>query len=236
MVVAVILAGGSGVRFGNEMPKQFIEVQGKPVIIHTLERINNHPEIDEIIVPCVPKYIGKLREMSKKFQITKLKKIIEGGATFQESFKNCIYTLRDRCKKDDIILLHMSISPIIDETLITDSIAVCKKNGNAYSAEPSYLCMCEKTGENFSNKFLDREVVFGLNTPQTNYFGKLFDIYQKAECDGFDINSEPHLSTLMLAYGEKLYFSKSTSLNIKITTQDDLKLFEALLLTEKGDK
>jgi len=233
MVIAIVLAGGSGIRFGDKIPKQFIEVHGKPVIIHTLERINNHPKIDEIIVPCIPEYIEQLRDMAEKFNITKLKNIIPGGITFQESMKACVYALYDRCSNDDIILLHMSISPMISDDILSDSIDVCKTHGNGYSAHPSYLCMCEKTGENFSDKFLDRDLIFGLNTPQTHYYGKLLEIYEKAKKDNFDINSQPHLSSLMFAYGEKLYFSKSSSLNIKITTQDDLKLFEALLITKE---
>jgi len=230
MVVAIVLAGGSGVRFGETTPKQFIEVCGKPVIIYTLERINNHLEIDEIIVPCIPEYIEQLHAFAETFKITKLKNIIPGGTTFQESMKACVYALRDRCSLDDIILMHMSISPMVSNDILADSIATCKAYGNGYSAHPSYLCICEKNGENYSDKFLDRDLVFGLNTPQTHHYGKLLEIYEKAEKDNFDINSEPHLSSIMFAYGEKLYFSKSSPLNIKITTQDDMRLFEALLI------
>jgi 2-C-methyl-D-erythritol 4-phosphate cytidylyltransferase len=228
MTTAIILAGGVGKRLGADRPKQFIEVMGKPIIVYTLEKLNRHPQIDNIEVVCVKSHIDLISEYVEKYSLNKLKYITIGGDTFQKSVKNGVYNLKNDCQNDDVILVHMGISPMVSDEVITDSIEVCKKYGNAFSAEPSYMCMCEKTGDDFSDKYLDRKIIFGLNTPQSFQYGYLYDLYEKAEKEKIDFHKFQHISTLMLFKGEKLYFSKSSPLNIKITTKEDIVLFESL--------
>ena len=227
MVVGCMLAGGVGARVGAGIPKQFYEVRGKPIIVYTMECLNNNSAIDVFDVVCVDDYIDIVYNYAEHYNIQKLRKVVQGGQSFGESVRNGVYALEGYCKPDDIFAIHMSISPLVTDEIINDLIHVCREHGNAFSAEPSYMCMCEKTGDEFSDKFLDRELIFGLNTPQAVRYGKVLELYKRVEREGYDLNAHTHMSTLMFDMGERLYFSKSSPINIKITTMDDIELFEA---------
>jgi 2-C-methyl-D-erythritol 4-phosphate cytidylyltransferase len=233
MVVALVLAGGIGKRVGAEIPKQYIEVMGKPIIVYTLEKLNNHPKIDHIIVACLESYIDLIYVYAKKYKLHKIINVFKGGDTFQESAMNGVYALKGLCNTGDIVFIHLANFPMVGDEIITDSIDICRKYGNAFSAESSRLCLCEKTGDICSNKYLDRALVYGLSSPWVFYYEYLYNLYTKAQEDHIDFNKIQHISTLMLNKGETIYFSKASSLNIKITTKEDIDLFEGLLLLQR---
>jgi len=132
--IAVILAGGIGKRMGSDIPKQFIKINSKPVVVYTLEKFQRHPEIDAIEVVSVESYINEVWSYFQEYNITKLKWVVKGGKNFQESAKNGVFNLKKSCCEDDIIMFHMSVSPLIDNEIISDSINTCKKYGNAIAA------------------------------------------------------------------------------------------------------
>jgi 2-C-methyl-D-erythritol 4-phosphate cytidylyltransferase len=233
MNVAVILAGGSGTRFGNEKPKQFMQIMEKPIIIYTLERIASHQEIDRIVVACIESYISKLQEWVIDYNIQKPIDIVSAGETFLISLINGYNEVCKTCKNDDdIIMLHMASSPTLSTDIISDSLSVCRQFGNAYAAESSYLCMSYKTGDNYSAEYLDRDKIVGLNTPQSHTFEKLSKIINRIKVEGIEQYKDYHLSTLMLHFGEKLFFSKSSKKNIKLTTWEDFELIKLLIEDE----
>ena len=232
MVHAIILAGGVGKRMGIDLPKQFIDVLGKPIIVYTLEVFDNHPEVDDISVVCVENYIDTVRLYIKQYNLKKVVHVISGGSTFDESVRCGVYNLKNCCNADDIVLLHMSVSPMVSEDLISDAIDVAVKHGLSISAEPCYLCMCEQTGESCSDKYLNREVIYGMNTPWGFRYETILNTYERAERCKHDISHDPHTSTMLIDFGETLYFSKSSLLNIKITTQEELDLFEGYRLLQ----
>jgi 2-C-methyl-D-erythritol 4-phosphate cytidylyltransferase len=235
LIAGCILAGGTGKRFGAAIPKQFIEVFDKPIIVYTMERFNNNSDIDFFDVVSLPDYIDTIFAFAKQYNIKKLRDVIPGGQSFGESVRNGVYGLQKRCKDDDIFIIHMAISPLIPDDIIHDLVCVCKKHGNAFSAVPSHMCMCEQTGDGFSDKFLERELIFALNTPQAVRYGKVLELYLRAEREGYDIFTRTHLSTLMLDMHERLFFSKSSPINIKITTMDDIELLKTYLLMQKNN-
>lgn len=235
MVVAILLAGGSGQRLGVGLPKQFVSVLGKPIIVYTLERLSESPLIDSIVVVCVESYINNLRDLVHTYQLAKVSDIVPGGSTFGLSFRRGVDSLDGRCAIDDVILLHMASSPLVPLDVIDDVVTTCATQGNAFSAVPSYACMCQMTGPGFSDKELDRNLIFGLMTPQAVQYGKLVDLYQRADDRGYDFHNRQHLSTLMSDMGERMFFAKSSPLNIKITTQDDLALVSAYLSMKHGN-
>jgi 2-C-methyl-D-erythritol 4-phosphate cytidylyltransferase len=235
LVAGCIIAGGTGERFGAAVPKQFFEVLGKPIIVYTMEQFNKNPHIDLFNVVCLFDYIDSVYTYAKQYSIKKLQKVIPGGNSFGESVKNGVYSLKEYCKNDDIFVMHMAVAPLVSNDIICDLVHICKKHGNAFSAVPSYMCMCEKTGDGFSDKYLDREKIYGLNTPQAVRYGKVLKLYQRAEREGYDLHSRTHLSTLMLDMSEKLYFSKSSPVNIKITTMEDVELLKAYLMMQKNN-
>ena len=130
MNIAIIIAAGSGQRMGQDIPKQFINVYDKPVLIYTLEGFQKHPEIDAIEVVCLDGWHDILNAYAKQFGITKLKWIISGGKSGQESIRNGVFHLEGKCKAEDIVIIHDGIRPLVDASVLSDVIIKCKTYGN----------------------------------------------------------------------------------------------------------
>lgn len=233
MNVAIILAGGIGSRVGANVPKQFIEVLGKPVIAYTIEKYQNHPEIDAIEVVCIKEYQEYLEKMVVKYQFDKIKWIVEGGKNFQYSVWNGVRYLEDKLEKEDLLLIHYAASPFVEADIITDAIKVCKEKGNCTSATPIYLLTGSNDDGIKSSQWVDRDRVMGLNVPQSFQFGYVFQLYEEAEAQGLLDKVEPHTTSLMYSLGRTIYFSKGTQANIKITEKEDLELLEGYALLQQ---
>ena len=241
MNIAVILAGGVGNRVGAGIPKQFIEVLGKPVLAYTIEPFDKHPDIDGILVVCVKPYIDYIWEMKDKYGFQKLRWVTEGGATFQDSVMNGMNYLKDKVEDDDTVLFHFGASPFVKPDIIADVIRVCKEKGtNAISTTDYYLLSGEKKTttsvsdpENYTERYIDRDTIAVMNTPHAFQFGFLVDMYKEAVESGVIDTVEPHTTTLMYAMGKKIHFSKGSQDNIKITRKEDLELFEGYVLEQQ---
>ena len=241
MNVAVILAGGVGNRVGAGIPKQFIEVLGKPILAYTIDPFDKHPDVDAILVVCVKPYIDYIWELKEKYGFNKLTWVTEGGATFQESMINGVNYLKDKISRDDTVLFHFGASPFITPDIITDVIKVCKeKRTNAISATDYLLLSGTKNKttsvsdpENYTEEYIDRDTVAVMNTPHAFQYGFISDIYDEAIITGIIDTVEPHTTTLMYAMGKRINFAKGSQTNIKITTKDDLALFEGYVLEQQ---
>lgn len=234
MNIAIILAGGIGSRLGAGIPKQFVEVFGKPVIVYTIEKFNNHPEIDTIEVVCVEDYLDKLRLLVNHYHLDKVKFIVKGGADFQHSVINGITGLNEYASEDDIILVHWAASPFISNDEISDAIRVCKDKGNCIAAYPAYLLYGLKSDDGLCTvEGIDRDSFMIMNAPQCFKYGYVKVLYEEAERTGMLEKVEPHTTTLMYAMGRKIYFSKGNQNSIKITTKEDLEMFKGYLLAQK---
>ena len=165
MNVAVVIAGGVGSRMGQEIPKQFINVYDKPVLIYTLEGFQRHPQIDAIEVVCIDGWHDVLWAYAKQFGIDKLKWVVQGGSTGQESIRNGIYNLEGICSDDDIVIIHDGIRPMIDDTVLTDVIAKCKKYGNAVTSMPYNEQIFVIDDEISTTKYIPRETLRRVSTP-----------------------------------------------------------------------
>jgi len=238
--IALILAGGVGNRLGAKIPKQFIEVLGKPVLAYTIEAFEKHPEIDAVLVVCVKPYMEYMWEMKEKYGLSKLKWVTGGGDTFQGSVLNGIMYLEDKIDRDDIVLVHFGASPFLTGDIITDCIRVCKEKGNAISTTDFYVLSGEKNStasvadpDNFSEKYIDRETVAVMNSPHAFTYGFIYDLYKEAIKTGVINTVEPHTTTLMYAMGKKIYFALGSQNNIKITKKEDLELFEGYVLEQQ---
>lgn len=240
MNVALILAGGVGNRVGAKIPKQFIEVCGKPILAYTIEAFERHPEIDAIAVVCVAPYISYMWEMKDKYNLKKLKWVTEGGDTFQGSVLNGVRLLDDKVNKDDIVLVHFGASPFITGDIISDCIRVCKEKGNAISTTDFYLLSGKKKTtesvmnvENYTDEYINRDTIAIMNTPHAFQYGFISDMYKEAIKTGVINTVEPHTTTLMYAMGKKIYFALGSQNNIKITRKEDLDLFEGYVLMKQ---
>jgi 2-C-methyl-D-erythritol 4-phosphate cytidylyltransferase len=229
MNIALVIAGGTGKRTQQEIPKQFINVLDKPILIYTLEGFQNHPDIDAIEVVCLDGWHDILRAYAKQFGITKLRWIVSGGDTGQESIRNGVYRLHGDCDEKDIIVVHDGIRPLIDKAVVSDCIVVCKKYGNGVSSLP-YNEQIFRTVDGLTTiEYIPRETLRRVQTPQAYPLGKLYAADQKAFADKIGISGSSYTNTMMVELGETLHFAAGSDKNIKITTPDDIELFKAML-------
>ncbi len=237
MNIAIILAGGIGSRVGADIPKQFIEILGKPILVYTIEAFQNNNDIDAIEIVCVSKYIDEMNFLIKKYNLNKVKWITEGGKDFQHSVLNGIENLKGKIKNTDIVSIHFGASPFVSSEIISDSIRVAKEKGNAISTTPFYLLSGYKDedGEK-SSKYIDRESIACMNSPHSFRFELINSIYEQGLKTGAIDRVEPHTTTLMYELGIPIYFSKGSQTNIKITTKEDLELFEGFVLYKNSKK
>jgi 2-C-methyl-D-erythritol 4-phosphate cytidylyltransferase len=232
MNVAVIIAGGSGHRMGQDIPKQFINVYDKPVLIYTLEGFQRHPEIDAIAVVCIDGWHAILKAYARQFNITKLKWVVSGGNSGQESIRNGVYALADVCSDDDIVIIHDGIRPLVDATVLTDVILKAKQYGAAVTSLPYNEQIFVIDDEISTVKYIPRETLRRVSTPQAYRFDKLLWAYRKAFAEKIGIYGSSYTNTMMVELGERLYFAAGSDKNIKLTTKDDLEMFKAYLKSD----
>lgn len=228
MNIAILTAGGIGSRTHQDLPKQFITVDNKPIIIYTLEAFQQHPNIDEIYVACLEGWNLVLEAYAKQFNITKLKKIVIGGATGQGSIYNALKAIREDHTEDDIVvLIHDGNRPMVSQDIITDNIVKQSIYGSAVTVIPTAeVVFVSKDGES-SNEALNREELWRTQTPHAYRFDELWSVHCQALKDG--VTNTAASCSLMQKYGYTTYFSKGSEKNIKITTVEDIEIFKALL-------
>ncbi len=235
MNVAVIIAGGSGHRMGQDIPKQFLSVYDKPILIYTLQGFQMSSQIDAIEVVCIDGWHDVLWAYAKQFNITKLKWVVSGGATGQESIRNGIYNLENKLTDDDVIIIHDGIRPLVDETVLADIIEKCGKYGNAVTSMPYNEQIFVVDDEVSTVQYIPRETLRRVSTPQAYKFSIIDRAYHEAFEKEIGIYGSSYANTMMVELGHRLYFAKGSDKNIKLTTQDDLEMFKAYLRLEKAD-
>ena len=235
MNIAVIIAGGSGHRMGQDIPKQFINVYDKPVLIYTLEGFQEHSQIDAIEVVCIDGWHDVLRAYAKQFNITKLKWIVSGGDSGQESIRNGVFHLEGKVSDDDIIVIHDGIRPLVDASVLTDVLLKAKEFGNAVTSMPynEQIFIVNKNDETTTTQYIPRETLRRVSTPQAYRFDILDKRYHEAFEKKIGIYGSSYTNTMMVELGETLHFASGSDKNIKLTTKDDLELFKAYLKADK---
>lgn len=233
MNVALIIAGGSGARMHQNIPKQFLTVNERPVIVYTLEAFQKHVEIDEIAVVCIEGWEQVLWAYANQFNITKLKYVIPGGENGQGSIRNGVYELEKHFDKDDIVLIHDAIRPMVSAEIISDCIVKTKQHGCAIATIPCAEAMMQTEDGLVSTGSYPRNNLKRTQTPQGFPIGKICDLHRRALEAG--ITNSVASCTLMIEMGEQVYFSAGSEKNIKLTTVEDLDIFKALLLEKRSD-
>lgn len=235
--IAIIIAGGSGSRMGQDIPKQFINVYDKPVIIYTLEGFQKHPLIDAIEVVCIDGWHDVLWAYARQFNIDKLKWVISGGSTGQESIRNGVYNLEGKAKSDDVIIIHDGIRPLVDDTVLTDVIMKAQKYGNAVTSLPynEQIFVVDPNDNTITKQYIPRETLRRVSTPQAYRFDKLDSRYHEAYEKEIGIYGSSYTNTMMVELGETLYFAAGSDKNIKLTTKDDLEMFKGYLKMDKDN-
>ena len=235
MNIAVIIAGGVGSRMGQDLPKQFINVYDKPVLIYTLESFQKHPQVDAIELVCIDGWHEIVWAYAKQFNITKLKWIVSGGKTGQESIRNGVYGLEGKANPDDNIIIHDGIRPLVEPSVLSDVISKCSQYGNAVTSMPynEQIFVINEDDETTTNKYIPRETLRRVSTPQAYRFDLLDEKYHEAYEKEIGIYGSSYTNTMMVELGERLYFAAGSDKNIKLTTKDDLEMFKAYLKADK---
>ena len=223
----ILLAGGVGKRMQSEIPKQFLEVNGKPIIVYTIENFQRNEQIEKILVVCVKDWIEHLRNLIQKYALTKVEWITEGGDTGHDSIRNGVFFLMDKIEPDDFIIVHDAVRPILPQKAIDEVIRVAHENGNASSSVACHppIVYTEDFKSGISD--VDREHVMLTASPQAFRYELALKCYEKAERE--NKHNFTFTSSLLIHYGERVYFAKGTTSNIKVTQKEDLALFGALL-------
>lgn len=235
MTTAIIIAGGVGNRMGQSIPKQFINVYDKPILIYTLEGFQKHPMIDAIEVVCIDGWENVVWSYAKQYNITKLKWIVKGGNTGQESIRNGVYNLEGKASSDDVIIIHDGIRPLVDAEVLTDVINKAQMLGNAVTSMPynEQIFVVSKEDENTTTQFIPRETLRRVATPQAYQFGLLDEKYHEAFEKEIGIYGSHYTNTMMVELGVRLNFAAGSDKNIKLTTKDDLEIFKGYLAKQK---
>jgi 2-C-methyl-D-erythritol 4-phosphate cytidylyltransferase len=229
MNIALIIAGGTGKRAQQEIPKQFVDIDGKPILVYTLESFQVHPDIHAIELVCLDGWQETIRSYAQEFKLSKLKWITTGGETGQESIRNGVFDLYNHCNEDDIVIIHDGIRPVIEKAVVSDCIRVCGQFGNAVSSLP-YNEQIFKTADGLtSTEYIPRETLRRVQTPQAYRLEKLYNCYKKAFENEIGIYGSSYTNTMMVELGETLHFAACSDKNIKITTADDIEIFRAML-------
>lgn len=234
MNIALLTAGGIGNRMGQDIPKQFMTIDNKPVIIYTMESFQRHPEVDGICVICLKGWNVVLQSYANQYNITKLKWIFEGGDSNQESIHNGLVGLKQAgCSDDDIILVQDGVRPLVSERIISENIATCKTFGYAVTGLTCKEAIMEQVDDTVREIDIPRERLVRTQTPHTYRLGTLLEGHKKAKEKGI-VNTVASC-TLFSSLGvtEQHLVRGSEQNGLKLTSPEDIELFKALLHSSK---
>ncbi len=234
MNYALIFAGGTGQRMNSKSkPKQFLELHGKPILIHTLEFFEYHSQIDGICIVCLEGWMKELKRTIKKYDITKAQWLVTGGETGHDSIYNGLKAMRQECREKDIILIHDGVRPLVTEELISENIASVERYGSAITVENAVETVVREGADGIIEEVPPRKMMRIAKAPQSFYFKDIWEAHRKAEQEGFKAIDSCHL---MNRYGAKLHTVESTPYNIKIATPSDYYVFRALYEAQENSQ
>lgn len=231
--VVVIFAGGSGTRMEtNNIPKQFLNVFGKPLIIYTLEHFENHQEIDDIFIVCKEDWIDYLKDIIKKYNITKARDIVKGEASGQESIYNGLKLAKEHIKDNAIVLIHDGVRPILDEKTISKNIESVKEYGSAITCIPCFETVIVSRNKSNIDEALERSILYKAQAPQSFYLDDILSVHEKTNSYDGIVDS----CTLMKRNGYDVHLINGLIGNMKITTKEDLYIFRSLITAKEDEQ
>ena len=229
MNIALIIAGGSGNRMGQDIPKQFMHIGDRPIIIYTMMAFQRHPDVNAIAVVCLSGWETVLQSYANQFSIDKLRWVFPGGDTGQASIRNGIYGLKEAgCADDDMVLIHDAVRPLLSQDIISSNIAICKNYGCAITGIRCREAILESEDGFRTKTSIPRDKLIRTQTPQTFRLGNIIATHEKAAQRG--INNSVASCTLIAELSEQeMYIVPGSEKNIKITTIEDLEILKALI-------
>ncbi len=235
MNIALIIAGGAGNRMGQDIPKQFLHIDGAPIIIQTMLCFQKHPDINVIAVVCLKGWETVLQSYAKQFNVTKLRHIYPGGETGMKSINNGIYGLQaDGYQDDDLVLIHDSVRPLLSQDIISNNIAICKAYGYAITGIQCREAILKSEDGFASTTSIPRDTLIRTQTPQTFRLRNIINVHEEAKAKGIT-NSVASCTLIAEIGGREMHIVPGSEKNIKITTTEDLEILKALMHSHKED-
>ena len=230
--VAIIFAGGTGKRMNTKSkPKQFLELHGKPILVYTLEKFDNHPEIDGIILVVLKDWIDYCNNLIDKFRINKVKAVIAGGSTAFESQELGLNKANELFADDSIVLIHDGVRPLVDEETISKNIESVRINGTAITVTPAIETIVLKNESGKVGDIIERSRVELARAPQSFRLSEIIEAHRKAMVDNLEFIDS---ASMMKHYGHELFTVEGSPENIKITTPNDFYMFRALVESKEN--
>lgn len=236
MNIAIIFAGGSGVRMGAGVPKQFLEINGKPIIIHTLQLFQYHEMIDKIYISVLKDYIPYMEELVNEYRLGKVVKVIPGGETAQDSIYNALKVAESENPEDSIVLLHDGVRPFVSYEVISNNINGVKEKGNAITCTPCYeTIMISKDGD-VVDSVPYRKETFAAQAPQSFYIKDIIAAHDAVRATENRYENMVDACTIIRSQGIEANMVEGNRGNIKVTTPEDVYMFRALLQYKENEQ
>lgn len=236
MNIGLLIAGGSGNRMGQDIPKQFMHVDGAPIIIWTMKAFQQHPDIDAIAVVCLKGWETVLQSYANQFNVTKLRWIFPGGNSGMESIHNGIYGLREEgCEDEDLVLIHDAVRPLLPQEIISSNIATCKAYGYAVTGIKCREAILESQDGFTTKTSIPRDTLIRTQTPQTFRLKNIINAHEMAKQKGITDSVASCTLVAELQEGIEMHIVPGSEKNIKITTVEDLEILKALMHTSKEE-
>ena len=236
MNIAMIFAGGSGVRMGAGVPKQFLEINGKPVLVHTLELFQYHVMIDKIYISVLREYMDYVQALAEEYHITKLAAIVPGGETAQDSIYNVLVKASQENPADSVVLLHDGVRPYVDADVISDNIRSVERYGSAITSTPSYETVVLSPDGVSVEQVPLRKQTYTAQAPQSFRLGEILDAHNRIRCTPERYNNMVDACTIMTTLGRSVHLVPGNRGNIKVTTPEDVYIFRGLLQYKENEQ
>lgn len=234
--IAIIFAGGSGVRMGAGVPKQFLEINGRPILIHTLQLFQEHEEIDCIYLAVNEEYICYAQQLLKEYRIDKVAAVVPGGETAQDSIYHALKRAAREHSSDSIVLIHDGVRPFVEYEVISDNIASVKKYGSAITSTLCYeTILISKDGERVETLPL-RKDSYSAQAPQSFYLKDILEAHERIRATEQGYENMVDACTIYRAIGRQPHMVAGNRGNIKVTTPEDVYMFRALLQYKENEQ
>lgn len=236
MNIAIIFAGGSGVRMGAGVPKQFLEINGKPIIVHTLQLFQYHDMIDKIYVSVLQDYIPYMKELVEEYRLNKVADVIAGGETAQDSIYNALKKAESENPEDSIVLLHDGVRPFVSYEVISNNIKSVKEKGNAITCTPCFeTIMVSRDGQHVDSVPYRKET-FAAQAPQSFYLKEIIAAHDVVRSKESRYENMVDACTIIRSVGIEAHMVEGNRGNIKVTTPEDVYIFRALLQYKENEQ
>ncbi len=236
MNVAVIFASGKGTRMKSEIPKQFLEINGKPILVHTVELFQYNKEIDKIYISTLKNYIGYVNNLINIYKLDKVVSIVEGGKTAQDSIYNALKEVEKENPENTIVLLHDGVRPFVSSDVISSNIEGVKKFGNAITSIPAFETIMISKDNNYIDAVTTRNETFIGQAPQSFYLKDIIEAHEKIRNSKDGYKNMVDACTIFRKLGKSIHLVKGNRGNIKITTPEDVFTFKAFLQYKESEQ